>query len=134
MATKTAKGRITGLLALTCEGAVALNVGDPTMVSAAYTVVLCDGSKPCLGTVTVANVKRGTDGQYPVANAGGDVTVDALGLYVRAVTAGGIIGAGVSVGYGAGGTLVVAGAGVSTVGIALMPAAAAGVLIDVLFK
>ncbi len=42
MATKTAKGKITGLLALTCEGAVALNVGDPVMVSAAYTVILCE--------------------------------------------------------------------------------------------
>jgi len=134
LATKTAKGKITGLLALTCEGAVALNVGDPVMVSAAYTVILCDGTKPCLGNVSVANVKRGTDGQYPVVNPGGDVTVEALGLYVRTVSSGGIIGAGAQVGYGAGGILVVAGAGVSTVGIALMPATAAGQLIDVLFK
>lgn len=134
MATKRAGGKITGLLALGFESALALDLGDPVMVVGPYEVALCNGSKPCVGVVSVRNVKRGVNGEFPVDNPGGDVTVEMRGFYVRTVLSGAAITAGTEVGYGAAGTLVPAGAGVSTVGVALMAATAAGQSIDVVFR
>lgn len=105
MTTKSALGRITGLLALTVEAQVALQIGDPTMVTGPYEVGLMDGTKPLLGHVSVANKKRvGSD--FPVSVAPGDCTVEALGFYVRSCIAGAAIGSGQAVRHTAGGLLV----------------------------
>lgn len=135
MTTKSSGGKITGLLALTCEAAVALQVGDFVHLSGPYTVVLADGSKPVLGVVSVRNVKRTGDQfttTYPVANVNGAVTVETAGFYVARKAAGGAIAAGAACGIGAGGALLTAGGGVSTIGIALTASTTAGDLIDVL--
>ena len=134
MATKRSGGKITGLLAIGFESALALETGDPVMIVGPYEVALCDGSKPCVGVVSVPNVTRGVNGEFPVPNPGGDVTVEMRGFYVRTVIAGAILAAGVEVGYGAASTLVAAGAGVATVGVTLMAATAAGQPIDVVFN
>jgi hypothetical protein len=133
MTTKTSGGKITGLLALTMEGQVALDVGDPVMVTGDYEVGLATGAKPTLGHVSVANVKRlGRD--YPVPNVPGDVTVEARGFYVRTITVGAVaITAGASVGIGALSTLVASAGGVDTIGIALQ-GGAPGTDIDVLVR
>lgn len=135
MATKTTKGRITGLIGLTVEAQVALEEGDPVHVTGPYEVGLADGTKPVLGLVSVANKAptRGTATRDPLVP--GDVTVEAMGFYVMTVEAALAIaaGAGVSVdptGYVPTGT---AGAG-DRVGIALTAATAAGQFIDVLFR
>lgn len=133
MTTKSAGGKITGLLAITLEAQVALNVGDPVMVTGPYECGLADGTKPVVGFVSVANKTRqaGT-GNFPVNKVPGDVTVEARGVMVLRRTSGGIFAAGANVGIGAGGALVAAGAGVATIGIALMAATAAGQKVDVL--
>lgn len=135
MTTKTPGGKITGLLALTVEAAVALQVGDFVHLSDDYTVTLADGSKPILGIVTVRNVKRTGDQwstEVGVGNAGGDVTVEAAGFYVFQKAAGGAFAAGVAVGIGAGGALLAAGAGVQTIGVALTASSGAADVVDVL--
>lgn len=135
MTTTAAGGRITGLLALTCIGSYGAAVGDFVHLSGDYTVALADGTKPVLGRVSVANVKRlstVTSSQFPVANPGGDVTVEVAGFYVTKMNSGGAITVGTAVGIGAGGALLAAGAGVSTIGIALKGATGAGQAVDVL--
>jgi hypothetical protein len=137
MATKTAKGKITGLLALTMEAQVATDVGDAVHVTGDYEVGLADGTKPVLGFVSVANKGRvSTAMGTSVGNAvvPGDVTVEARGLMVRTIPAGGPFTAGVDVGINASGDLVVAGAGVATVGISLMASGGAGDDVDVLVR
>lgn len=131
MTTSAAGGKITGLLALTMVGTAALAVGDPVHVSADYTVVKADGTKPVIGHVSVSNVKR-VAGAYPVGNAGGDVTVEARAFYIRTIVSGAAITVGTEVGIGASNTLVPAGSNVATIGVALMGAGASGTPIDVM--
>jgi hypothetical protein len=137
MTTKRSGGKITGLLALTLEATVATDVGDYVMVNGDYTCALADGSKPVLGKVSVSNKKRisntmGTSVGNP--SVPGDVTVEARGLYVDTVLAGGAFAAGVEVGIGAANTVVVAGGGVATIGISLMASTGAGDDVDILVR
>lgn len=128
-------GKITGLLGLTMETSVALNVGDFVHVSGDYQVALANGSKPCLGRVSVKNIKTTQTSMsrtVGVADIPGVVTVEARGIAVETVVSGGAFAAGASVGIGGAGTLVAAGVGVANVGIALMAATGAGQSIDVL--
>lgn len=123
MTTKLAGMRMTGILALTMDSAAGYSAaqGDPVHVSADWTVARADGTKLCLGHVSVTNVKR-VGPTYPVANPGGQVTVEARGWEVRPCVAGGAIAAGQGVVIGAGGIYVAvgtAGAGAEVVGIAL---------------
>lgn len=137
MATKTAKGRITGLLALTMEAQAATEIGDPVMVTGDYEVDIADGSQPVLGFVSVANKGRvSTALSTSVGNAvvPGDVTVEARGFMVQTIAAGAAITAGASVGINADGDLVPSGTDIADVGISLMAAAAAGDLVDVLVR
>lgn len=134
MATKTAGGRISSRIALTLEAQSALEVGDPVSITGPYECDKADSGDTFVGTVSVANVKR-QGATYPVANVPGDVTVEAKGSYVAAVTAGDAITAGAEVFVSAAGAYVgAAGAtGVgAAVGIALTTAAAAAKA-DVLF-
>lgn len=87
MTTKLAGGKITGLLALTMEADYAAEVGDIVEVNGNFTVGLSAGVNPVLGRVSVANKKR-VGSTFPSANVPGDVTVEALGLYVDKVQAG----------------------------------------------
>lgn len=147
MTTKASGGKITGLLALTLEAQSALAVGDPVHIVGDYMCDKADGSLPVVGFVSVRNVGRGTvlppnanpnAGFYPVANVPGDVTVEALGLSVRTLTASGAVTIGHRVAIGAAGTVVDGGAsgaapgGTAIVGIALEAASGAGVTFDVL--
>jgi hypothetical protein len=113
MTTKLAGGKITGLLALTCEAQYAAEIGDPVMVTGPYEVSLMDGSRPLLGHISVANKGR-VGGTFPAAITPGQCTVEALGFYVRRAAAGADIAAGLAVGYSAGGLLVPRGSGVNT--------------------
>lgn len=131
MTTKSAGGKITGLLALTFEAQVAMEVGDPAMIVGDYEVGVADGSKPVVGFVSVANVGRNGP-LYPVPNVPGDVTVEARGFYVRRFTSGGAFAAGVDVGVNATGDLVAVGAGVARVGVSLMAAGGVGEDVDCL--
>lgn len=104
MTTKTVGGKITGLLALTLEATAALNAGDPVHVSGDFQVARADGTKPCIGWVSVPNVRRGTGanaGLYPVANTPGDVTVEARGYAVKDFLCAAVVAAGVDVGFAA---------------------------------
>lgn len=137
MVTKASGGKITGLLALTMEASVALQVGNFVHVSGDYTVALADGSKPILGKVSVRNVKStstATSAAYGVAEVPGPVTVEARGLSVEEVTAGAAVVAGDKVGIAANGTIQTmgVGAGLMEIGIALMAAAGSGSKFDVL--
>lgn len=137
MTTKLAGGKITGILALTMEASQALVVNDPVHVSANYTVSKADGTKPILGHVSVANVKReANSGRYPVSNVPGDVTVEARGFSVRRMKSGAAVTVGSFVAVDATQRVVNAAdssvAGV--VGIALMGSGAADVDIDVLVR
>jgi hypothetical protein len=135
MTTTASGGKITGLLALTMVGSTALALGDFVMVTGDYTVSLADGTKPVIGHVSVRNVKRTSDANstsYPVNNPGGDVTVEAIGFYVKVHPAGAAITAGEGVGMNATGQLVPDGAGVAHLGVALTGAAAAATNVDVL--
>lgn len=89
MTTKNFGGKITGLLALTCEAQEALEVGDWVQLvggaDSGYEVEKADGTKPVLGKVSVSNKKRistvmGTS--VGNANVPGDVTVEAPGFFV----------------------------------------------------
>lgn len=137
MTTKRSGGRITGLIALTCESAVSLRVGDHVHLSGDYTVALADGTKPVLGRVSVSNKRRtltdtGSDIAYGVP--GEDVTVEVPGFAVHTHPAGAAIAAGDEVGIGAAGELLPVAAGVRKIGVALTGAAGAGVDIDYLFQ
>lgn len=137
MTVKTAKGKVTGLLALTCEAQVATDIGDPVHIVGDYEVAIANGTKPVLGFVSVSNKGRvSTAMSTSVGNpvVPGDVTVEARGLMVRTAPAGAAFAAGVEVGINATGDLVAAGAGVATVGISLMASAAAGDLVDFLVR
>jgi hypothetical protein len=133
MTTKTAGGRITGLLALSMEAQDAFEVGDAVIVTGDYEVDVPDGSSPILGHVSVAN-KTPTHGVATRApEVPGPVTVEAIGFYVRKCVAGGTIAAGAAVGYDNAGVLKAAGSGVVTCGLALM-GGALNDEIDVLFR
>lgn len=137
MTTKRSGGRITGHLALTCEAAVALQIGDYVHLTGDYTVGLADGTKPVIGHVSVRNVKRtstATSNEFPVGAPGREVTVEARGFDVHVRTAGGAFAAGADVGVNATGALVAVGAGVAKVGVALIAATAAGQRVDVLMQ
>lgn len=136
MTTKLAGGKITGILALTMEASEALVVGDPVHVDDDYSVAKADGTKPILGNVSVANVKReANSGRYPVSNVPGDVTVEARGFSVRRMTSGAAVTVGGFVGIDATQRAVdVLPDAVNVVGIALMGAGAADVDIDVLVR
>lgn len=137
MTTKRSGGKITGLLALTMEAQVALDVGDWCHIVGDYEVGLANGTKPVLGHCSVSNKKRisnvmGTSVGNP--NVPGDVTVEARGFYVKTEIAGGAFAAGVEVGVGAGNTIVAAGANVATIGISLMASSGAGDDVDLLVR
>jgi hypothetical protein len=135
MTTKTAGGKITGLLALSYEAEVALEIGDPVMGSGDYECVLNDGTKPVIGHVSVANKEPVRGVATRPAQVPGPVTVEAIGFYVRKVVAGGVIAAGAPVGYNATGDLVAVVLGdPAECGVALVAAAQAGDKIDVLFR
>lgn len=136
MTTKTTGNKITGIMALTVEAQVAMTKGAPVMITGPYEVGLCDGTKPCIGFVSVVNVKRstaaGSMGFYPVSNAPGDVTVEARGLQVQTFTAAVATAAGVAVGINGAQKVVVDGAGVSHIGVTLTSTSGNNQSIDVL--
>lgn len=141
MTTTTTKGRVTGLLALTCATDLALAEGDMVHLVGPYKVGLADGTKPLLGTVSVRSVKRVVDAissTFPVATTtGGQVTVEALGLMVLTRNAGAALSAGQRVGINASGAIVAYAEGSTTVsylGIALTSPSGAGVEMDILAK
>ena len=131
MTTKLAGGKITGLLALTLEAQVALEVGDPVMVTGNYECGLNDGTKPCIGFVSVKNVKRQA-GAFPVALVPGQVTVEARGVMVRKIKSAGALAAGIAVGTNGAQKLAADGAGVAHVGVSLMAATAVDQWLDTL--
>lgn len=132
MTTKSAGGKVTGILALTLEGQEALAIGDPVHITGDYECEKADGTKPVVGYVSVANVKRSTTtGFYPTANVPGDVTVEAFGWSVRTFVSGGAITAGTKVGVSATSKLEAAD-GTNDVGIALTGAAGVDEDVDVL--
>lgn len=120
--TQTAGGRIrgAGTIAITCRANSELAVNDPVSITGDYIVAKCNGTKPCVGFVDVANVKRSSDGVYPVVDNPGQVTVAVRGNEVRTLVAGATIAAGALVGYNSSGDLVTQADDVSHVGIALM--------------
>lgn len=133
MTTKTTGGKITGLLALTLEAQTALAVGAPVHISGPYECSLADGSKPVVGFVSVANVRRSAStGFYPSANAPGDVTVEARGLMVLTFTAAVAVAAGVAVGINNAQKIVIDAGGVAHVGITLTATGGANLPVDVL--
>jgi hypothetical protein len=135
MTTKTKGGAITGLLALTVEAQVAMNVGDAVHVTGPYEVGLANGTKPVLGVVSVANKAPQFGTTVRGALVPGVVTVEARGFFVRTTLVAGIITAGQGITYAAAGVVAVgtAGAGTEVVGIALTASTAAGQTIDILF-
>lgn len=135
MTTKTAGGKITGLLALTVEsgGSYSAAVNDWVELSADYVCVLATGTKQVLGRVSVKNVKRtssATSTSFPVANPGGPLTVEVAGFAVYTEVADATIVAGDIVVIGAAGvtkaiaTGVVPSATEKIIGIALTSATA----------
>lgn len=132
MTTKTAGGRINSRMGLTFEATVALEIGDKVEVSNDYTVIKATGTKPVIGRVTVANKTR-VAGAFPVNQVPGDVTVDVRGSMVSKETAFGALTAGTEVGFDADGRVKAAGAGVATVGVALMTVTTQGDAIDILW-
>jgi hypothetical protein len=133
MTTKQSGGKITGILALTMEATVGLDVGDWVHVNGDYTVALADGTKPVLGRCSVSNKKSvSTAMSY---NAGldrvpGDVTIEARAVSVETTVSGGVFAAGAPVGITAAGLVGVAADAVNRVGTALMASTAAGQDID----
>lgn len=132
MTTKLSGGRITGVVALTCQAQVATAVGDFVHVTGPYEVALADGTKPIIGYVSVKNSVR--VGPTRTAEVPGDVTVEARGWGVKKHNSGAAITAGAEVGIDGTGALVAVGTGVAKVGIALMAATGAGQAIDVLIQ
>jgi hypothetical protein len=135
MTTKVKGGAITGLLALTVEAQVAMNVGDAVHVTGPYEVGLANGTKPVLGVVSVANKAPQFGTTTRGALVPGVVTVEARGFFVRTTLVAGIITAGQGITYAAAGVVAVGtvGAGTEVVGIALTASTAAGQTIDILF-
>lgn len=133
MTTKTAGGRITGLLALSCEAEVALQKGDPVMVVGDYEVALADGTKPMLGSVGVANKAPVHGVATRPAQVPGPVTIEARGFYVQTRIASAAFAAGVGLRHGAAGALVAAAAGERIDCISLVHSTAAGQKIDVIY-
>lgn len=134
MASKIAGQKRTGLLALTCECTDAAAVRDPVHLTGSYTVARADGTKPILGTVSVANVKRGTNGEYPVSETPGDVTVEARGFYTDTFKSAGALTAGIMVGFDASRRIAAVGAGVPEFGILLTTSTGANQDVDVLAR
>jgi hypothetical protein len=138
MTTTTTKGRITGQIALTMATDLALAEGDHVHVVGPYKVGLADGSKTCIGAVSVRSVKRvidNTTSSFPVATTtGGQVTVEAYGYAVETRLSGAAINAGADIGIAADGSLKTmgAGAGLAKIGVALTTTTAAGQEIDLL--
>lgn len=135
MTTKRSGGKITGILALTMEATVGLDVGDWVHVNGDYTVALADGSKVVLGRCSVSNKKRVNtpmSTQVGVDNIPGDVTIEARGISVETVTSGGAITAGAPVGWNGTAVVAVAVDAINRIGTALMAATASGQSIDVL--
>jgi hypothetical protein len=122
-ATKTVGGRMqTTLVNLTLEAEEAMLVDQPAQMSGDYECEIADGSKPVIGFVIAANVKRNyVTGEYPVADVPGTVTVATAFLEVRPITVGATpVVSGTRVGINSAGLLAPAGVGVATVGVALM--------------
>lgn len=140
MTNKNAGGRVTGLLALTCEAATALRVGDHVALTGPYTVGLADGTAPVLGRVSVASKKRVLGGELAGSSivhgvAGAEVTVEVPGFAVHTHPAGAAITAGTPVGINGSGALVgVAFGAVNRIGLALSATTAAGQSIDYLLQ
>lgn len=135
MTTKRSGGKITGILALTMEATVGLNVGDWVHVNGDYTVALADGSKAILGRCSVSNKKAVStpfSRTVGVPNVPGDVTIEARGVSVETVLSHGAIPAGAPVGWDGTGAVAVAPDAINRIGTALMAATAAGQSIDVL--
>jgi hypothetical protein len=128
---------ITPDIAITAEAQYAAAKGDPVMVTGDYEVDKADGSAPVIGYIAQRNVKRGTlaggnAGQYPIANTPGDVSVNVFGTGVKDFVVGAVaVTAGELVGIDAAGALAPTGAGVATIGVALMGGATAA-KVDVL--
>lgn len=133
MTTKIPGGKITASFALTLESATALAQGDPVHITGPYECAKADGTKPVVGYVQVANVKRSA-GAYPVANTPGDVTVEALGYGVKSFKSAGALAAGIRVGVDGTGKLAAPGAGVANIGVTLTAAAGANSDVDVLLQ
>lgn len=136
MTTKAAGGKITGLLALTCEAQEAIAIRNFVHLVGDYEVEIADGTKPILGAVSVANKHRDpATGAYPANKVPGDVTVEARGFWVGVYTSGAAIEAGELVGTVNGISVVPADTvGASEVGIALTSAVGAGEAVDVLVR
>lgn len=135
MTTKTRGGAITGLLALTVEAQVAMEIGDAVHVTGPYEVGLANGTKPVLGVVSVANKAPQFGAAVRDPLVPGVVTVEARGFFVRTIEVASVVTAGQGIVYAAAGPVAAgtAGAGTEIVGIALTAATAAGQLIDILF-
>lgn len=137
MATRQSGGKITGLLALTMEATVATSVGSWVQGSGDYQCILAVGSKPVLGRVSVSNkqsTSTATAFTSGVAKVPGDVTVEARGISVETILAGGAFAAGVQVGIAANGTVQAmgVGAGLAPIGISLMASVGVGDDADIL--
>lgn len=118
MTTKTSGGKITGLLALTCEAQEATDVGDWVHLVGDYEVEIADGTKPVLGRVSVSNKQRvSTVMGTSVGNARvpGDVTVETPAFFVSRETAAETIVAGEEVARTASGFVSAASAAVNEV-------------------
>lgn len=118
MTTKTAGGKITGLLALTVEAQEAMEVGDWVQLSGDYEVELADGTKSVFGKVSVPNKKRissvlGTSVGNP--SVPGVVTVETPAFWVSTETAAEAIAAGDDVALTASGLVTAATAAVNEV-------------------
>lgn len=138
MTTKTAGGRITGLLAITLEAQVALAKGDPVMITGDYECGLADGTKPHFGTVSVANKAPVRGVATRPAEVPGDVTVEARCFYVRTRIAAGAIAAGVGFRHTTAGAIIAVpvdatGIAARLDGIVLSGATGAGQKIDVAY-
>lgn len=136
MTTKQAGGKITGILALTMEATVALDVGDHVHVNGDYTVGLADGTKAILGRCSVSN-KKSVNTPFSrtvgVPNVPGDVTIEARGIAVETAKSGDAFAAGVPVGIDATNRLVEVEKGdVNCVGLSLMAATDADEDVDYL--
>lgn len=135
MTTKLAGGKITGILALTMEATVGLDVGDFVHVNGDYTVTIADGTKAVLGRCSVSNKKSVStpfSRTVGVDNVPGDVTIEARGLSVEACVSGDVIPAGSPVGIANNVVTVCLPDDINKLGTALMAATAAGQTIDVL--
>ena len=137
MTTKITGGKITGLLALTCEAQYAGEIGDSVHVTGPYEVGLADATKPVLGIISVANKIRVGD-TFPAAQTPGVVTVEARGLFVGTGTAGAAIAVGLLVKpdvANPGKKYVAAAVGdIGVVGLALTATTAANQSLDILFR